>query len=105
VLDIRQLEAAPHAAAGDGPRTPAPTVLAGTQQVAKFNRETPDAVAIFVALFRVTHKNVDLVLTFNVPTATEQAGGAVDEAGQAAARAQFEEAVRTLKIVDFGLFA
>jgi len=83
---------------------PGASILYGTQHVAKFNRPTPDEVRIFLAVFRVIAKNVDLVLTFNVPVVTEGNKGAADDAGLTAAKVQFEEAVRSLKIVDYGLF-
>jgi hypothetical protein len=84
--------------------TPTPTTLSGTQKVAKFNRASLDEIFILLALWRVEAKNVDLVLTFNIPLSTEDGGG-VDVAGQAQVKKQFEEAVKSLKMIDFGLFA
>jgi hypothetical protein len=79
-----------------------PTTLSGTQKVAKYNSTTLDDVLILLALWRVETKNV--VLTFNVPLTAADDGG-VDVAGQEEAKRQFEEAVKSLIIVDYGLFA
>lgn len=84
--------------------TPAPTVLRGTQLVSKFNASELDEVHILLALFRVEAKNVDFVMTMNVPTKTSD-GGAVPADRLAEAIQVFEAAVPSLKIVDFGLFA
>lgn len=84
---------------------PSPTILTGRQTVAKYNCTTPDEVEILLALFRIAEKNVDLVLSFNVPTAIANGEGAIGEAGQERVRVVFDEAVRSLKIVDLGLFA
>lgn len=85
-------------------QTPAPILLSGTQTVPKFNSVDPDEVQIFLALYRVESKNVDLVMTMNVPTKSTD-GGAVSAAGLAKARKVFDAAAPSLKIVDFGLFA
>lgn len=84
--------------------TPAPVLLSGTQNVPKFNQTQPDEVQIFLALYRVASKNVDLVMTMNVPTRSSD-GGAVTAAGLEEARKIFDVAAPSLKIVDFGLFA
>ena len=78
--------------------------LNGTQHVPKFNATTPDEVQIFLALYRIPSKNVDLVLTMNVPTKAA-GGGAVNKQEQAEAKAVFDEAAKSLKIINFGLFA
>lgn len=88
--------------------TPTPielSVLQGTQKVPKFNRTRPDTVKILLAVYRVVEKNADLVLTFNVPVATEKENSAVNEQGAQQWRAAYETAVSSLKIVDVGLFA
>ncbi|KAI0781146.1 Mog1p/PsbP-like protein [Trametes elegans] len=84
--------------------TPNPVVLYGTQHVQKFNRTAADEVRILLALYRVPQKNVDLVLTMNVPMTSED-GGAVSEDDWGAARDVFNVAARSLRIVDYGLFA
>lgn len=81
-----------------------PTTLIGTQVVSKFNKsaEEADTVLILLALWRLPSKDADLVLTVNYPIKKE--GKGEEESGEVA-RAAFEEAVRTLRIQDFGLFA
>ncbi|KZT28561.1 Mog1p/PsbP-like protein [Neolentinus lepideus HHB14362 ss-1] len=87
-----------------GDNTPSPIVLAGTQSVKKFNQSVPDEVRILLALYRVKDKNVDLLLTYNVPVrAIDQ--GAVGEEGFKNVKEDFDRAVQTLRVVDFGLFA
>lgn len=84
--------------------TPNPVVLYGTQTVQKFNTATADEVRILLALYRVPEKNVDLVMTMNVPM-TGADGDAVSEDGWSTARDVFNVAARSLRIVDYGLFA
>lgn len=84
--------------------TPAPVLLSGTQQVSKFNSAVPDEVQISLALYRVEGKNVDFVMSMNVPT-TSADGGAVTAAGRSEAQKMFDVAASSLNIVDFGLFA
>ncbi|KAG8690663.1 hypothetical protein FRC11_009961 [Ceratobasidium sp. 423] len=81
------------------------SVLQGTQLVPKFNRTHPDTVKIFLAVYRVVEKDIDLVLTFNVPVQTEKTGSAVDAEGAKRWFDAYEAAVASLKIIDFGLFA
>jgi hypothetical protein len=83
--------------------TPIPTTLSGTQKAAKFNQTTLDEILILLSLWRVETKNVDLVLTFNIPL-TAADGSGVDEVGQEQAKKQFEITVQSLEIIDFGLF-
>ncbi|KAI0670595.1 Mog1p/PsbP-like protein [Trametes maxima] len=84
--------------------TPHPVVLYGTQTVQKFNREAADEVRILLALYRVPQKNVDLVMSMNVPMTSED-GGVASEETWGAARNVFDRAARSLRIVDYGLFA
>ncbi|KAG8931106.1 hypothetical protein FRC02_003186 [Tulasnella sp. 418] len=84
--------------------TPLPVVLVGTQQVPKYNRTVPDTVEIFMALYRVVEKNTDIVFTMNIPVVTNEGDGDVGSIGVEAAKPIFERAVRSFKIVDFGLF-
>ena len=72
--------------------------------VPKFNTTVADEVQIFLSLYRISSKKVDLVLSMNVPTKAAD-GGAVSEGELAAAKRDFETAAQSLKIVDFGLFA
>ncbi|OSD02864.1 Mog1p/PsbP-like protein [Trametes coccinea BRFM310] len=84
--------------------TPNPVVLYGTQTVQKFNSASADEVRILLALYRVPEKNVDLVMTMNVPM-TSADGGAVSEDDWGTARDVFHVAARSLRILDYGLFA
>ena len=84
-----------------GDKTPSAIALRGVQHVSKFNRTTPDEVHILMAIFRVDHKNVDLVVTFNVPVPNDD--NLVRE-GLAAVRTEFEAFVGSLRIIDFDLF-
>ena len=76
----------------------------GTQTVQKFNSKTADEVRILLALYRVKDKDVDLVMTMNVPMTTAD-GGAVSEEDWTEAKGVFEVAAKSLRIVDYGLFA
>jgi hypothetical protein len=87
-----------------GDDTPSAVVLTGTQHVPKFNRSTSDEVRILMALFRVETKNIDLLVTFNVPTRTSE-GEAIGEDGWNTAQTHFYDFAKSLRIVDFGLFA
>jgi len=92
----------PHGRAGD--ETPDAIVLKGEQLVKKFNRTTADRVKIYMAVFRVAAKEIDVVVTFNVPTDSVD-GGAVGGQGLARAEEDFEAFVRSFTIKDFSLFA
>jgi hypothetical protein len=87
-----------------GDDTPSAIVLRGSQRVPKFNRTTPDDVRIFMALFRVEHKEIDLVVTFNVPVMTLDRG-AVGSEGLEQAESDFNKFVTSFRICDYGLFA
>jgi hypothetical protein len=83
---------------------PSPVILSGTQTVTKFNHAVPDKIRVFLALYRILQKRVDLVLTMNVPIIKAE-GNAVGEQGVETAKADFEVAVRSLQIVSYELFA
>ncbi|KAG6866082.1 hypothetical protein C0991_008834 [Blastosporella zonata] len=85
-----------------GDDTPSAIVLSGVQSVQKFNHSEPDEVHILMAMYRVERKNVDLIVTFNIPTRT---GDKDVSRKDTAAREHFDLFARTLKIVDYGLFA
>jgi len=87
---------------GEDDSTPSPIVLQGTQLVRKFNYTTPDTIRILLAIFRVESKNVDLVLSMNIPLATVE--GKLDDDAYQRARLDFDTAVKSLSILDFGLF-
>lgn len=83
--------------------TPVPIILEGLQGIAKFNSQVTDKVRIFVALYRIPSKGVDLVLSANFPLETES-GPSVPEANIGTARQLFVAAAKSLKIIDFMLF-
>lgn len=86
-----------------GDATPSLIILTGTQYVKKFNRQHPDEVRIAMCIYRVHAKNIDLVVTTNVPMISDD-GGAVGEQGWISAKADFDTMVKSLRIVNFGLF-
>lgn len=117
---VLSVEAASTSNSNDS-RTPAPTILKGTQTVRKFNKDDAplDVVLIHVAVWRLAPtKDVDLVMSWNEPVA-QAAGGQESQTSTAAAAAvtggsvpgdhkvatAFERAARTLSIADWGLFA
>lgn len=71
----------------------------------KFNHTTPDDVRILLALYRVESKNVDLVMSMNVPVKAAGDGAMPDPASSERVQKDFEAAAASLTIVDFGLFA
>ncbi|KAF8921522.1 hypothetical protein CPB85DRAFT_1271185 [Mucidula mucida] len=87
-----------------GDRTPSVIVLSGTQRVQKFNRSSLDEVLILMAIYRVTEKNTDIVVTFNIPTESED-GGALDAQGVQIIRSHFDKFSQSLQIINFDLFA
>ncbi|KAF8892607.1 hypothetical protein BD779DRAFT_1670285 [Infundibulicybe gibba] len=86
-----------------GDDTPSPILLHGLQYIQKFNSSLIDEVRIFMALFRVERKAIDVVVTFNVPTVSQD-GGAISQDSVSTIEAQFNDLVRSLRIVDHGLF-
>lgn len=87
-----------------GDNTPPAIILSGVQLVPKFKLTTPDQVRVLMALFRVEDKRVDLVVTFNIPMNSQDDDGAVDEEGWNDMQIHFHAFVKSLRIVDFGLF-
>ncbi len=79
-------------------------MLSGTQRVQKFNRSSLDEVLILMAIYRVTEKNTDIVVTFNIPTESED-GGALDAQGVQIIRSHFDKFSQSLQIINFDLFA
>jgi hypothetical protein len=84
--------------------TPSPIIIHGTQDVRKYTNAVADHVHISIGLFRVAVKGIDLVVTLNAPLQSVD-NGAVDAAGLSRAREDFDTLVRSLRILDFGLFA
>jgi len=91
------------------PAQPACISLIGTQIVSKFNKPAnqADQVKIFLAIWRVEGKNIDVVMSINVPVVTGADGNqkGVGQEGVDWARVAWEQAKSTFKIEDFGLFA
>ncbi|KAH7930855.1 Mog1p/PsbP-like protein [Leucogyrophana mollusca] len=87
-----------------GDDTPSPVILHGKQLMHKFNRQALDEVEILLGLFRVQTKNVDLVVSANIPIVANE-GGAVEESQVPGIKSDFYSLVRSLHIVDYGLFA
>lgn len=81
----------------------------GTQTVPKFNKpaEQADLVKIFLAVWRVDAKNIDVVMSINVPVVTGSDGNqkGVGQAGVEWAQVAWERAKSSFVIEDFGLFA
>lgn len=82
--------------------TPQPIILHGEQTVRKFNLTIEDRVCVFVALFRIRAKGVDMALTVNAPVAEDAHS---NDAFLQNARQKFDLAAGSLKILDFDLFA
>ncbi|KAK0564310.1 hypothetical protein OC861_004359 [Tilletia horrida] len=82
-------------------QTPSPTLLAGTQSVRKYGRQSaaPAPVQIYVALWRYPQRKTDLVMSFNVAGVASSTS-----AQQAAVLATFERAASSLALVDANLF-
>jgi hypothetical protein len=89
---------------GDGDETPSVIILRGQQAVQKFNSTSVDDVRIFLALYRVEEKGVDLVLTLNFPMNVGQGGTRTEEQYMEAKR-EFYSIATSLRIVNSSLFA
>ena len=100
-------DAAPNAARLG--RTPSPWILSGLQVVPKFGRvhDPPHTVRIHLAVWRLRPlKDVDLVVSFNIPRADSAPGGpAVSvEREEAIMTELFHKAATTLNVEDWNLF-
>lgn len=89
---------------GDGDKTPSVIILRGQQGVQKFKKTSVDDVRIFVALYRVEEKGVDLVLTLNFPMSVGD-GNTRNEEQYMEAQSVFHAIATSLRIVDINLFA
>ncbi|EGN95995.1 hypothetical protein SERLA73DRAFT_185471 [Serpula lacrymans var. lacrymans S7.3] len=87
-----------------GDDTPSPIVLQGTQQIRKYNRPVLDQVEIMLSLFRVKRKDIDIVVTVNIPVLAAD-GGAISRERVAGIKTDFDKLVRSLQIIDYSLFA
>ncbi|WVF67333.1 hypothetical protein IAT40_002084 [Kwoniella sp. CBS 6097] len=101
--------------------TPTPVTLYGTQRIHKFSHnpsgaprpgheaDTPDEVWIGVALWRIwiedagkqRKKKADVVLSVNVNLSAADGGAEKERDG---VHRWFEESVKSLKVLDYGLF-
>ncbi|KAJ2772172.1 hypothetical protein IWQ56_001498 [Coemansia nantahalensis] len=86
-------------------------VLVGQQDVAKFNEEAANRVCVLMALLRVPDHGADVLVTMNCPLAIDPKSSSSRSvpAGELQTNvdvlfARFKEMVRTLRIVDTGLF-
>lgn len=82
---------------------PSIIILSGRQGVKKFNRTSVDDVRIFVALYRLKEKSVDLVLSLNFPVSTRNGVIRTEEECNTA-KEMFLSIATSLHVVDFGLF-
>ncbi|PFH52375.1 hypothetical protein AMATHDRAFT_2111 [Amanita thiersii Skay4041] len=80
-------------------QTLSPIILRGEQAVPKFNRTEADKVRVLMALYRIEDKNVDIVVTFNVPLES------VDVDKVIKTEADFQAMASTLHIINYSLFA
>ncbi|KAI9105022.1 hypothetical protein DFS34DRAFT_605464 [Phlyctochytrium arcticum] len=91
------------------------STLVGQQTVAKFRERDPQArnfVAIYMAVIRLPHVTTDLVLSYNHPLslgAASSSNSALAESGghvgvPEVAMDNFQKLLRSLRIVDWGLF-
>ncbi|KAI0303417.1 Mog1p/PsbP-like protein [Multifurca ochricompacta] len=87
-----------------GDKTPSVTILRGRQGVKKFNRSSEDDVRIFLALYRVEEKGVDLVLSLNFPINLHD-GVIRGEEQYMFADQVFRSIATSLHIINFDLFA
>jgi hypothetical protein len=82
---------------------PSVIILRGRQSVKKFNKTSADDLRIFVALYRLKEKGVDLVLSLNFPTNTGE-GVTRTEEQYNTAEETFLSIAASLHVVDFTLF-
>lgn len=86
-----------------GVKIPSIIILRGRQSVKKFNRTSVDDLRIFVALYRLKEKGVDLVLSLNLPMNTGE-GITRTEEQYNTAKETFLSIAASLHVVDFSLF-
>lgn len=86
-----------------GVEIPSIIILRGRQNVKKFNKTSADDLRIFVALYRLKDKGVDLVLSLNFPTNTGD-GTTRTEEQYNTAEETFLSIAASLHVVDFTLF-
>lgn len=86
-----------------GVEIPSIIILRGRQSVKKFNRTSVDDLRIFIALYRLKEKGVDLVLSLNFPTNTGEGVIRTEEQYNSAKEA-FLSIAASLHVDDFSLF-
>jgi len=72
--------------------------------VTKFNRHTADNVVILVTLYRVPSKDIDVVFSINIPDRRHDLGVEQDPEIRVW-KDRFLTAARSLRIIDYGVFA
>lgn len=82
---------------------PTIVILRGRQSVKKFNKTSVDDLCIFVALYRLKKRGVDIVLSFNFPMNTGEGITSTEEFNTA--KETFLSIAASLRVVDFRLFA
>jgi hypothetical protein len=83
---------------------PSIVILRGRQGVKKFNRTSVDDLRIFMALYRLEKRGVDLVLSLNFPMMNTRDGVIRTEEQYNTAKEMFLSIATSLHVVDFGLF-
>jgi len=89
------------------PIQPPPATLVGSQTISKFNTSAAqaDVVEIWLSVWRLQSRNVDLVMTFNLPIRKVVDQNPAHQQNDESARQAWEVATQSLKIVDWDLFA
>jgi Ran-interacting Mog1 protein len=82
---------------------PSVIILRGRQGVKKFNKTSVDDLRIFVALYRLKERSVDLVLSLNFPMNTSEGVTRTDEQYNTA-KETFLSIAASLHVIDFSLF-
>ncbi len=82
---------------------PSIIVLRGRQGVRKFNKTSVDDLRIFMALYRLKRRGVDLVLSLNYPMNTSE-GVTRTEEQYNTAKETFLSIAASFHVIDFRLF-
>lgn len=81
-----------------------PIIANGLQRVRKFNCSEEDEVYILLAIHRLESRDVDLVLTQNIPFPKDPSK-ALDPNEVKKIKQEFDEMAKSLVVVDHNLFA
>jgi len=81
-------------------------ILFGTQDIAKFNETTVNKVEVHLAVVRLPDVTTDLLVTLNHTIEISQQSSSVGApiSGREEKLAEFTAIVKTLNIIDWGLF-